>query len=221
MRRIFVLLVSILGAQSVVAAEAVFKNGQPCMDGLCIGDGLAEVARIKWDPAIVQVPFEPKEPIASLKVKDKRKAEIERIYRGDLGKAMPFLAGSAFDLSAVPALKGLAVCEHRGGIVGTFTGQDGNPTQVGLKLLPDPNDSKVQRWTVTNFERHFVNAKTEQQQDAVRAQMDKLYAAAVATDVKPRQGMYHMSGDRVYLTMKVEREAYAALKTHPLCAAGT
>jgi hypothetical protein len=33
--------------------------------------------------------------------------------------------------------------------------------------------------------------------------------------------MYHMSGDRVYLTMKVEREAYAALKTHPLCAAGT
>jgi len=217
MRRAVVLL-SILGIPALAGAADAFKNGQPCMDGLCIGDGLAEVAKIKWDQAVVHVPFEPKVPIATLKVTDKRRAQIEKIYRGDLGKAMPFLAGSSFDQTAVPALRGLAACEHRGGIAGNFTGKDGNPIEVGLTLLPEPNDPRVQRWMVTNFERHHVNARTEQQQDALRAKMDVLYEAAIRTDVKTGQGMYHMSGDRVYLTMKVGREGYAALKQHPLCA---
>jgi len=213
-----VLLLSVLGLHSPVMAAEAFKNGQPCMDGLCIGDGLAEVAKLKWDPAVVHVPFEPKVPITTLKVTDQRRAQIERIYRGDLGKAMPFLAGSSFDQTAVPVLRGLAVCEHRGGIAGTFTGKDGNPVKVGLTLLPEPGDPKVQRWMVTNFERHYLKAKTIEQQDAIRAQMDVLYEAAIKTDVPRGQGMYHMSGDRVYLTMKVGREGYAALKQHPLCA---
>lgn len=218
MRGAVILLMGIAAVHSVGTAAEAFKNGQPCMDGLCTGDGLAEAAKIKWDPAVVHVPFEPKDRIATLIVKDKRKAEIEKIYRGDLSKAMPYLAGSGFDQAAVPALRGLVACQHRGGIAGTFTAKDGNPTKVVLTLLPDPKDHGNQRWIVTNFERHFVNAKTERQQDAVRAEMDARYAAAAGSNVKTGLGMYHMSGDRVYLTLRVASEDYAALKSHPLCA---
>lgn len=218
MNRTVILVFSIVWAQVLVAAEGSFKNGQPCMEGLCIGDGLAEVAAMKWDPATVHVPFEPKEPIATLKVKDGRRAEIERLYRGDLTKAMPFLAGSGFDQTAVPALRGLASCEHRGGIAGRLTDKDGNPIKANITLLPDPEDPRVQRWTVTKLERQYINAKTIAQQDVIRAEMEVRYAAAIKVDMGSRRGMYHMSGDRVYLTMMVGRDGYAALKQHPLCA---
>ena len=80
MRRTVIALVSIWAVYPLANAAEAFRNGQPCMDGLCIGDGLPEVAKVKWDPAVVHVPFEPKEAIASLKVKDKRRAAIEKIW---------------------------------------------------------------------------------------------------------------------------------------------
>jgi hypothetical protein len=36
---------------TTVLAQQYEKNGLPCISGLCIGDGLPEIGRIKWDRA--------------------------------------------------------------------------------------------------------------------------------------------------------------------------
>jgi hypothetical protein len=77
----------------------------------------------------------------------------------------------------------------------------------------------VQRWLVTNIERQFVAADTDEKMDAKRAEMDKVYAAAPSAESKAETGSYHMSGNRMYLTMNRERTSYQRLKEHPKCAA--
>lgn len=217
MHRSIIALASILCVQSPAVAQDAFRNGRTCIAEICIGDGLAEVSKVKWNPAKVMVPLEKPEPIASYKVPDRRKAEIGKIYRGDLTRAMPYLAGSGFDQSATALLDGIVACEHRGGIAGTFNGKDGNPTKVTITLVPDAKDAAVQRWTVTNVERHFVAADTDAKRDAKRAEMDKIYAAAASTQLPPGSGMYHMSGDRMYLTLRRDDASYRRLREHPLC----
>ncbi len=49
--------------------------------------------------------------------------------------------------------------------------------------------------------------------------MDKVYAAAPSAESKAETGSYHMSGNRMYLTMNRERTPYQRLKEHPKCAA--
>jgi hypothetical protein len=216
--RSIIAILSIVAVPALAAAQDEFRNGRTCIAEICVGDGLVEVGKVKWDAAKVAVPFEKPEPITSYKVPDRRKVQIEQMYRGNLARALPYLAGSAFDQSVLSSLSGIIVCEHRGGIAGTFTDKSGNPIKVVITLVPDAKDVSIQHWIVTNIERHYVGANTEEKREAKRAEMDKVYAAAISTTLPSGRGMYHMSGDRLYLTLRRDDESYRRLGMHPSCA---
>jgi hypothetical protein len=219
MHRSLITLLSTLVVATPAFSQDVFRNGRTCIPEVCIGDGLAEASKVKWDLARVNNPLDERMPITASKVSPRRKAEIEKIFRGDVSQAMPYLAGQGFDQSILPALAGVAMCEHRGGVSGTFTDKNGNPTKVFMTVVPDAKDASVQRWLVTNIERQFVAADTDKEMDAKRAEMDKVYAAAPSAESRAETGSCHMSGNRMYLTMNRERTSYQRLKEHPKSAA--
>lgn len=219
MHRSLITFLSTLVIAAPAFAQDVFRNGRTCIAEICIGDSLAEAGKVKWDLARVNNPFEDRVPITAYKVSPRRKAEIEKIFRGDLSKALPYLAGQGFDQSILPALADVVMCEHRGGVSGTFKDKSGIPTKVFMTIVPDAKDASVQRWLVTNIEQQFVAADTDAEIEAKQAQMDEVYAAAPSAGGAPGAGSYHMSGNRLYLTMNRERTSYQRLQEHPKCAA--
>ena len=56
-----------------------------------------------------------------------------------------------------------------------FTSKSGNPTIVGITLVPDAKDVNVQRWTVVSISRNYPQAISGTQQADIKKQLDERY----------------------------------------------
>lgn len=166
----------VLSIPTVGFAQSYEKNGLPCITELCIGDGLSELGKIKWDRArgafsLTGKPdYAGSHPLIASQVES-----VKQVYRGDTTQAAPYLSYEAFDEKAVPFLANVTAACRKQELQGTFTSQNGNPTTVKIELLSDKKDVAIQRWTVISISRTFPTAVSGAQKAAIRKQLDERY----------------------------------------------
>jgi len=157
-------------------AQGYQKNDLPCISELCVGDGLPELEKIKWDRAKsdFSITGEP-DYVGSRPLPGSAVNLVKQVYRGDLTKSAPYLSSQTFDGGALTLLtKVVAACSTQE-LRGTFTSPNGNPTTVKIALLSDSKDPATQRWTVISISRNFPSAITDAQKIDIRKQLDERY----------------------------------------------
>jgi len=157
-------------------AQGYEKSGMPCISELCIGDGLPELGKIKWDRAKSDFSITGKpDYVGSRPLPATAITLIKNVYRGDVTKAAPYLNYQAFDASGLALLPHVTAACAVQELRGTFTSQNGNPTTVKIALLSDKKDVAIQRWTVTTISRDFPSAVSAAQKADIRKQLDERY----------------------------------------------
>lgn len=169
-------LVLVLAVPTLGFAQSYEKNGLPCITELCIGDGLSELGKVKWDRArnSFSLPGTP-DYVGSHPLIASQVESVKQVYRGDTTQAAPYLSYEAFDEKAIPLLANVTAACSKQELQGTFTSQNGNPTTVKIELLSDKKDVAIQRWTVISIWRTFPTAVSGAQKADVRKQLDGRY----------------------------------------------
>jgi hypothetical protein len=169
-------VVCLLCASAPSFAQTYEKNHLPCVVEICLGDGLPELQKVKWDRAQSPLPgdrgptYVGSSPIESASV-----ANLKRTFRGRVDEAAPYLALTAFDQKGLRLLKDVTgACSYQA-MEGRYTSQGGNLTQVRIALLPGEQDVRTQRWTVVAIERHYPAAVTPAQQRDVKKELLQRY----------------------------------------------
>jgi hypothetical protein len=170
----------LLAVSTPVFSNDFEKNNLPCVAEFCLGDGLAELGKVNWDRArIPGVSFRGKSVYVTENPLPASDAKlVSELYPGkDSIAVAQYLKKRGFDGNALPLLqKVTAFCGSSSEpLKGTFTTKSGNPTEVGISLLPDPKDLKTQRWTIVSISRRYPEAKSPTQQADLRKQFDERY----------------------------------------------
>lgn len=172
----FFLVSALAGA---VIAQPVEKNGLPCAQELCIGDGLEELRGIKWIKAQSAQDFETKAQMSKIdavfnwyidtppaRVKKGRQLLDALSYvKADpnvVSKLGLYLTYSRFDSAVLNQLSEIKTTCARLELVGRFNSENGFPTTVNINLIPSP-DGGEQKWKVTRISRFFPENMTKEQ----------------------------------------------------------
>jgi hypothetical protein len=188
----------------------------PCVKEVCVGDGIERLAEIAWEPAR---PLDRRITAAQMK-------RLRAVYVGDIGRMAPYLKKGVFDNDALRQLTRIeAACQMRD-LSGKYVSDDGNPTQVTLRLLPDRG--KRQTWRVVFISRSFPGATSRRDQETIKRALDERYGAYETHRRAPQPGegsyLYSWIGHPVALlslTLPDLRSVNEALAQHPGCGSRT
>jgi hypothetical protein len=211
-----------------MAQNGIEKNGLPCVTELCLGDGLADLAKIQWVPAQT-----------SFKINNKAQATAERKLADDDLKALkglfpsateaaPFLYEKQFDSSALPALSRVTAACDVNELFGLF-GSTAVPTKVGISLMPSLTDPSRQVWTVTSIVREFPDVQTIEQKASVTLMLKQRYSRFGAgtrelPSTKPGDGRFFLGGMSSFgfgLSLVRAPDEDKRLRQHPSCPAAS
>ncbi len=168
------------------------KNGRPCVKEICLGDGLDELRKVKWDKS---------NRANRAKVTKMQMTALEEIFRGKLIASAPYITwpiygGGEFDNQALSKLdEVIAICNGFLSLSGTFTTQSGNPTTVDIELIPT-QDNKEQKWTVVAIRRSFPMASSKKQYEEIRAQLETRYGEFIDTYARRQK---RADGEKYYV----------------------
>lgn len=213
---------------AAATADSEFsKNGLPCVKEVCLGDGLAELKKVKWDRASsfapmpgVKVPF-----TGDMQVTPAVSENVAARFRGYPAAAIPYLFDSTFDTTGLPALASVtAACQYHQ-LRGKFTTVSGNPTEVSIALLPTPirGTALAQRWTVFEIGRTIPQATSLPDLEAVSREMNARYQRWNSTGRgggTPRAGEAYFLGQQNQFTLRLslgEDNALRRIQSHPAC----
>lgn len=215
------LLSFVIAAQC--SAQEFEKNGLPCVSEICLGDGLVELSKVHWDRA--KNPFsDPKRPLytSARKLNDGELGLVKSVFRGDVVSVAPFLKDNFFDSGALAGLARVTAACARHELIGTYTTQSGNPTRVGISLIPNQTDTTKHQWTVVSITRSFPAAVSNEQKAEVESQLAERYAAfdiRKTANAKPGEGLFNWNfgsfGFHLLLWRGIEEGN--RMKLHPAC----
>lgn len=160
-------------------AQPYNRNGWPCVNEICVGDGLAELARVKWEK------IKPREYSKSKVFRDSEIATGEAVSRLHLVdvrapaaamKVMHFysLAAMRFDAGVLAALPDVRACGPLA-MFATFYTDSGLRTEVTIQLIPTP-DGQQQDWRVVKILRYWPSDLGKDQRAELESLLSKAYA---------------------------------------------
>lgn len=209
------------------AGSTSTKTVLPCVAEICIGDGLEKLAKIKWERSRNMFNVTDKVLYTStIKISGSGINLIKMTYRGDVEKVAPYLSAKEFDSLALPGLASIKAACEQDQLIGHYVTSSGNPTDVGISLQPDLNDSSIQRWTVIFINRKLPSVVTNAQIADAKKQLDERYAdfdlaAHPKVRLKNGDGRYMISGspNNTYFQLSLfhDMENTNRLRMHPLC----
>ena len=174
-------LVCLIAATLPAAAEDFVKNGQPCLNDVCIGDEISSLAKVKWDTA--GVAFGGKRASA-MKPDEKKVKELTDKFAPSSAAAVRDVANymvfGAFDNDSIPKLakvSGFCVPQT---MTGTFKSAEGHVTRVEISSEPG-NAPAAQSWRVRSILRRFPKDLTPAQTQDLVTQFKQRYASVKQT----------------------------------------
>ena len=224
MRTALLLITATISSPAFSQDVAYEKGGLPCVAEICLGDGLAELSKVKLDRS--KNPFSsPQKPLytASRKISDSEKRMAASRFKGDTAGALPFLVDNLFDSTAISGLARVGAACERHELIGTYTTESGLPTRVGISLIPSQSDTSTHRWTVISIVRSFPAAVTNEQKEELQTQLGERYKAFDITktrNAKPGEGRYSKNFSSQFgfnLLMFRGIEEGNRMKMHPSC----
>lgn len=224
--------------QASVSASQYVKNGLPCVLEICVGDGLEELKKIKWqpvrpDPSRVGITTQMLWS-AQQGMKQNDKLLIDRAkldWEGDVSNVFRYWAQGSFDSEALPALSGITASCAGNVIYGTYTSNAGSPTAVSIGLKYANTSSPKQKWVVVEISRSIPNSsylsmnESQQIKDDLAQRykgMMLLHATGAGTQVQAAHGTGQVNflGTVVILGSADKVNSYEKLKLHPHCGGG-
>lgn len=211
------------------------KNGLPCVAEICIGDGLNELAKIKWDKAQESTYGMTKGPVytSSIKPTTLEIQTLSKIWKGNIAPVAKYLPQVSvlpgkLDGDSVKSLSAITATCSQVGLVGSFISSGGNLTSVAIRLKSWDKDFSNQNWTVVGITRFFQTAISDTQKNELQKQLDQRYKSFIypfETSVKVGLGSYEMTlaplgGHVAYalvLGRNVESNDRERLARHPYC----
>lgn len=178
-----------MAAMFPVAAEESVKSGQPCLSGVCIGDDIASLSRIKWDTA--GAAFGGK-PANTIKPDDKQLTALADKFPPASAAAVRDAAGylqfGGFDKEGLPKIAKLAgACEPLD-LAGTFKSPEGHLTRVRISSEPGSTPS-AQAWRVKSIIQRYPKDMTAAKTQELITQLKQRYASVKQT---PSQSDLHV-----------------------------
>ena len=196
------LFIALAVALSLVAvptpsmAQALEKNGLPCVPEICIGDGIAELSKIQWNLAQNPVKLgNTPHPTSAHALRDDDMRAINSVFPG-AAEAAPYLHQRQFDSGALAALSRVATACQSNELVGSFGAAGSTPTKVRISLMPSLANPAKLAWTVTSVAREFPTASNIDERTQLNRMLNKKYAKFAAEKVdsgKTGEGYYSPS----------------------------
>lgn len=225
--KVIAVALTLCGVHAVGMGQSLEKNELPCVAELCIGDGLTELAKLKWTPAQSSYKVNNK---VQLTVDKKLSEDDMRMLKSTFptpDEAAPFLHERTFDATALPFLARVDAACQANELTGTYGAGTDTPTRVGISLTPRLNDASKQIWTVTTITREFPSAVTNDERAAISKLLTRRYgkfgAGTRTIDDKPGAGRFFPSGMAKFgfgLSFNRGADEAARLMTHPSCSGG-
>jgi hypothetical protein len=165
-------LLSLALLPSISYSQQYIKNNLPCIAELCIGDGLEELQKLKWEPARSEMG---NTPIASLPAVNPLDPSFKGIFVGKHGKTDNYLNLRKFDNPSLLGFSNVKVACAPNNLTGNFISRSGNPTQVTIALGPMRSESTEQQWVVVEILRKIPKIVTDEQAQEAYKQLDAIY----------------------------------------------
>lgn len=225
--KLIALALPIMVLSPVYAADTapLEKKGLPCVEEICLGDSIPELAKIKWLPAESPVKVNNKAVLTSARqLSDSDLLGLKATFP-DPSQAGPYFYNRQFDQGALAGLSRTAVACESNELFGTYISGNGSNTRVGVSLMPVGGDPAKQAWTVTTIARDFPGSTNNQERSIVNAELKKRYHKFGASnpDVgtpKPGEGRFIANGMKqagFALAMVRATDESKRMKTHPAC----
>ena len=220
------LVLPLLVVQPASFAQGLEKNGLPCVTEICLGDGLAELAKIQWTPAHTSFKINNKVQATSERKLSEDDLRLLKANYPDLGDAAPFVYEKQFDSSALPTLSKVSAACEVNELFGTF-GNSSAPTKVGISLMPVAAGPTRHAWTVTSIVREFPSASTIEQKANLTLLLKRSYGKFGAGSrelppAKPGEGRFFLGGMANFgfgLSLVRATDEGERMKAHALCTA--
>lgn len=224
--KVIAVAITLCAAHAGSMGQDLEKNGLPCVAELCIGDGLAELAKVQWVPAQASYKVNNKVQLTADHKLNDDDLRMLKVAFPNAGDAAPFLHDKMFDASALPALGRVGAACQANELTGTYGASGDTPTRVGISLMPSLADPTRQAWTVTTIVRDFPSADSNEERAELTRQLARKYAkfgaSARTVPYKPGEGRYFPSGAAKFgfgLSLFRSADEGALLMTNPACAA--
>ncbi len=168
------------GLAGSVASPVGAQSDRPgqCIDGLCLGDGLEALGKIKWETAMDSVGSRAL-PSGTRPLSRGDISQAQGRFKGETKGIEGYLADKTFDNKTLPGLAKIkAVCSPTF-LKGMFKSASGNPTKVEIAMYADPDNMAVQRWKVRSILREVPGATTIEQRKQAAEQVRQRYGDTV------------------------------------------
>ena len=203
-------------SQNHFGSKAFSETGLPCVPEVCLGDGMRRLSAVRWNKAKGGSLFDPTVSYATdLNVSEAQVKAIGRVFKGNTSAAVPYLIARTFDGDALAPLSAVTVGCAADKLYGQYTTTDGDPTTVGIALLP--KGSEFQEWVVVEITREIPAALSLEEMNAVRQELRSRYARwespRLSGDVLASFTMYTVN--HLFFTLALRYVGDSPL--HPAC----
>ncbi|QAU34485.1 hypothetical protein [Janthinobacterium sp. 17J80-10] len=206
---------------TVAFANEGIKNGMPCLGEICIGDEIASLSNIKWEPSKTLIIGK---PLSTMKVSDNLiqewKAKVAPSAHGALAGAVPYLSQKTFDNHGIAKLSKVnGFCDRIDlNLSGKFKSESGYETRVSVNVEPG-SDPSTQALRVNTIIRSYPQGMTTAQQNELKEQFKQRYAGIPGIyEGKMTDPKWKFEGSELWLmgpaTTTVKRDM---LKQYPGC----
>lgn len=208
-RSLLILLLAHLGAGSASAQPDHEKIEHPCVQEICIGDGMDKLRQINW----IQVDYTSKRVERVRKETRERKAKI---YKGFGNDGVPsFLVVGLFDADLLDDMERVKLACAPNEVKGTYLTQSGHKTDVRVSLLPDP-DGRSMSWRVIGIGRLYSDFASNEQRAQLNLDLNTRYERFL--NRQPSGAMVVPMGRETVLSLHwVDLARDKSFGNHPLC----
>jgi hypothetical protein len=219
------LALPLLAMQPASFAQSMEKNGLPCVQEVCLGDGLAELAKVDWAPAQTTFKINNKVQLTGARKLSDDDLRLLKANFPVANDAAPYLHEKQFDSAGLKSLSQVTAACDANELFGMYGTGTEAPTKVGISLTPSPTSPGTQVWTVTSIVRDFPSAVSNDEKASITALLKRRYGKFGAGSLelptaKPGEGRFFLGGSSHFgfgLSMVRPLDETTRLKSHPMC----
>lgn len=177
MKKTYFVVASMLSLS--VHADDFLKNGNPCINSVCINDDIMSIQQVNWQEAKNMLG----KPVKSMKINNNYLSNVMKKLapqdKNTVVNAAPYIISGSFDSTGIAALtkiKGYCEAFPLAGLKGEFKSASGYTTVVYADVIPSA-DGKNQTINVRSIRRQYPNELTTEQANQLEKQFEMAYSS--------------------------------------------
>lgn len=208
------LVLAALGSAALLSGSSALSqsaDAHPCVQEVCIGDGLEKLGGIDW-----QVVAFTSERVNRIRKEDR--AKRARIFPGFGADGVPsYLIVGEFDRNLLRSMASVTAACARNGLTGTYVSQGGHKTMVTVSLLPtDRPDTMV--WRVTTINRRYAALERSSERTELLQALNEKYGRFANRQAGESAALVVPLGKETVLSLVwVDVERDRLFGSHPRC----